>query len=305
MTSDVAAAQPRGRGPGGRARRHRAGRASATLVGVTGAAGHEAACLGPALEAVRVSRRLPNRPSGPRAAGASMPIPSFAELGVSPVVCDTLSRRGFAEPVHHPEPRHRRRARRSRRARAVTDRIGQDARVRRPDGRSHRPRRPAPGRAGARPDPGAREPDRRRDPRGRPGPRAQDLRRLRRGQPAEAVARRRAGPHPRRHPGPAGGSPRAARVHAGARPDARPRRGGPDARHGLPAAGGPHRRPVPARPPDARLLGHARGCARPAGPVLHHRRDPSRGPADAGARGGDRAPLPGRRARPARRGARG
>ena len=52
-------------------------------------------------------------------------------------------------------------------------------------------------------------------------------------------------------------------LHARPRPDARPRRGRPDARHGLPPGRRPHRRPVPARAPDAVLLRHARRRGRP------------------------------------------
>ena len=198
-----------------------------------------------------------------------MPIPSFAELGVSPVVCDTLSRRGFAEPF-------------TIQSLVIADVLaGRDVLAQSPTGSGKTlafgvpmvdlldPDGRAPGRAGARPDPRARLPDRRRDARGSPGPAGSGSRRLRRRRPAEAVARRRAGPHPRRHAGPARGPARAARVHAGARPDARPRRGRPDARHGLPARRSTASSRSARRPPDAVLLGHARRRGRPRRPRLH------------------------------------
>ena len=61
-----------------------------------------------------------------------------------------------------------------------------------------------------------------------------------------------------RHARPPRGPAAAPLALAGRRRDPRPRRGRPHARHGLPPRRRPHRPPVPGRPPDAVLLGHAR-----------------------------------------------
>ena len=138
--------------------------------------------------------------------------------------------------------------------------------------RPHRGRRPPPGGAGPRPHARAGRPDRRRAAPAGAGPQPQRGRRLRRRRLREADPRRAARPHPRRHPRPARGPAPAPRLHARPGADARARRGRPDARHGLPPGRRPDRRPVPARAPDAVLLGHARRRGRPHRQGLHARR---------------------------------
>ena len=194
---------------------------------------------------------------------------SFADLGVSDAVVAALARRRHHRAVPHPAPRHRRRARRPRRAREVAHRIGQDPRLRDPAGRPHRRRRPAP--AGARPraDARARHPDRRGGATRRPRPRPKSP-------PSTAASgiAKQAREAAQAHilvatPGRLEDLLARGAVLARRSPAPRARRGRPDARHGLPARGRPHRRPVPARPPDAVLLGHARRRGRPRRPRVH------------------------------------
>ena len=103
----------------------------------------------------------------------------------------------------------------------------------------------------------------------RPRPRAQGQGRLRRRRPREAGPRGRQVAHHRRDARPPRGPAPAPRLLSRPRQDPRPRRGRPHARHGLQAARRPDRRAVPARSPDAVLLGHARRRGRP------HRRRPT------------------------------
>ena len=102
-------------------------------------------------------------------------------------------------------------------------------------------------------------------------------------------------------PGPPRGPPPARRAEARPRADPRPRRGRSHARHGLPPRRRPDRGPVPARPPDAVLLGHARRRGRHGRQALHARRAPPRAHPDRHQHDRDRAPLPRRRARRAHR----
>ena len=100
----------------------------------------EAACLGPACRAVRVSRSLPNR-SRPIVAARS----HACQRSRSPIsACPMPSPRARAPRIQralpHPAPGDRRRARRPRRAGEVADRVRQDARLRDPAGRADRRR---------------------------------------------------------------------------------------------------------------------------------------------------------------------
>ena len=102
--------------------------------------------------------------------------------------------------------RRPRRPRRARRAHQVAHRLGQDAGLRHPAGRSHRRGRPAPRGPHPRPHPGAGEPDRRRArstsaaPARSPSPRSTAA-------PASSAraGRRAKAPRPRRHARPARG----------------------------------------------------------------------------------------------------
>ena len=87
-------------------------------------------------------------------------------------------------------------------------------------------------------------------------------------QAKQAVALARA----RRHARPPDRPDRARRRRPRRDRGARPRRGRPHARHGLQARRRPDRRHDAARPPDAALLGHARGRGRPHRLRLHARR---------------------------------
>ena len=93
---------------------------------------------------------------------AYMSSESFADLGVSRPVVGALAERGIHRTVRGPETWHRGRPRRPRRPRPVADRVGQDARLRHPDGRAHRGRRAPPRGPRPRADPRARRADRRR-----------------------------------------------------------------------------------------------------------------------------------------------
>ena len=130
-----------------------------------------------------------------------------------------------------------------------------------------------------------------------PLPGAVDRRRLRRRRHPEAGAPGPAGPHPRGDARPAARPARAAVVHARQGQDPRPRRGRPDARHGLQARRHADRRPDQEHPPDAALLGDARGRGRPGRCGLHDEPRPPRAQ-PAGSQGRDRrAPLPAGRPR--------
>ena len=223
---------------------------------------------------------------------------SFADLGVSRAVSSALAERGITEPFAIQKL-------------VVADVLaGRDVLAQSPTGSGKtlafgvpmvdriEADRPPPGRAGPRPDARARLADRRGDSPGRARPRAEDRLRLRRRRHPEAVARRGPGADRRRHARPPRGPPRPPRVRPAQRQGARARRGRPDARHGLQARGRPDRRPVPARPADAVLLGHARGRGRAVSPALTpqdavaaHARGRHQAPR------GDRAPLHARRAR--------
>ena len=187
---------------------------------------------------------------------------TFAELGVSEAVAGALAKRGIETPfavqsmvipdvldghdvlVKSP------------------DRIGQDVRLRRADGRPARLQRRLAAGADPRPDARAGRADRRRARRRDARPRAQDHRRLRRrrdpqpGQAGRPLARAR------RHARPPDRPDRAPRRPARRDRRAGPRRGRPHARHGLQARRRPDRQDDADRPPDAALLGHARGRGR-------------------------------------------
>ena len=124
--------------------------------------------------------------------------------------------------------------------------------------------------ADPRPDPRARAPDRRGAASDRPRPRAVDR------APSTAAAgivkqaqARRPRPHPRGDARAPARPARHAATSRSTRADARPRRGRPDARHGV-QPGVDRIVKMPARAPDAVVLGDARGRGRPHREGLHH-----------------------------------
>ena len=187
---------------------------------------------------------------------------SFADLGVSSAVARALAADGAERTLRRTAVRDSRRPRRPRRAGEGAHRLGQDARLRRADGRAPRGRGRARSRAGAGAHPRAGHAGGRGAHPG--GPRAGPVagHRLRRGWDREAVEARSPRAHPRRHAGPPGGPDRARRRAARPREHPGPRRGRPHARHGLPAARRPDRGADPGRASDALPLRHARGRRR-------------------------------------------
>ena len=172
--------------------------------------------------------------------------------------------------VRRPEAGDRGRPRRRRRPRPIADRLGQDARLRRPDGRPDR------GRRAPRPRPSCSLPTRELATQI-----VDELRTV--AQPAACRS-----PPSTAASGSRQQAKRAAQAHIvvatpgrledlldrGAftleqRPGPRPRRGRPHARHGLQARRRPDRRQDAARPPDALLLGDARGAAGKLAARLH------------------------------------
>ena len=136
---------------------------------------------------------------------------SFADLGISKPVVDALAKRDITEPFPGPEDGHQRRARRPRPAGPVADRLGQDPRLRHPDGRPDRARQgPSPALVLAPTRELASqivdELDSIARARG-----LQHRRRLRRRRLRPAERRRPQGRHRRRHPRPARGPDRARR----------------------------------------------------------------------------------------------
>ena len=191
-------------------------------------------------------------------------ISSFADFGISNPVVRALASRDITDPFPVQQLVIADALARPRPARPVTDRLGQDPRLRRSHGRAARARRKARHRRssslptrelagqiadGSRPI--ARCPSSRV---------AAGLRR-RRLRPAER--RRPPRRHPRRHPGPPRGPDLARRRLARSGPHPRPRRGRPHARHGLPARRRADRRPD-ARPSARRCSSRRRWRAQPA-----------------------------------------
>ena len=202
---------------------------------------------------------------------------SFADLGVSSPVVGALAKRGITEPFAVQRLAIADVLDRQGRARPVADRVGQDARLRRADGRPDQRRGAPPRGARARPHQGAGRADRRRD-----APRS-PIRGRSRSHPSSAGSASRPRPaRPRKAhivvatPGRLEDLIERGHFKLEADPDPGPGRGRPHARHGLQARRRPHRRPDAEGPPDAVLLGHARGRGRQARQGLHPRRRPPR-----------------------------
>ena len=196
---------------------------------------------------------------------------SFADLGVSRPVVGALAKRGITEPFAVQRLAIADVLDGQRRAGPVADRVGQDARLRRADRRPDRaPRRAAPRRSCSRP-PGSWPS--RSSTRSAPiaHSRALKVAAVFGGVGIQAQARKAAKAHiVVATPGRLEDLIQRGDFNARARPDPRPRRGRPDARHGLQAPRRPDRRADPEGPPDAVLLGDARGRGRQARQGLHH-----------------------------------
>ena len=246
----------------------------AILSGAVGDVGREAARLGPATEAVRVSSRLPNRAARRPPQGVSQCLRSPSPISACPAPCARPS-----PSAASPSPFAIQRL-------VIGDVLaGRDVLAKSPTGsgktlafdgadrRPHRGDRPRARRADPRPDARARHADRRGELRRSPTPARS------RSPPSTAASASRSRPaRPRTShivvatPGRLEDLLQRGALSPRPRQDPRPRRGRPHARHGLPPAGRPHRRAVPARAPDAVLLRHARRRGRPRRQRLHARR---------------------------------
>ncbi len=182
----------------------------------------------------------------------------------------------------HGDPR---RPGRSRRARPVPHGLGQDPRLRRAGRRAPKRLRRAPLGFDPGPDEGACHPDRRRASPARSRPGAFDRAGLRRSGNRQAGAACCPCAHPGGDPGPAARPDRAARRLTLKGPHPGPRRGRQDARHGLQAGRRQDRQDDRLRPPDAALLGDARGGGRPNRQGIHHQPAPPRARSLRGAQG--------------------